>query len=226
MSFLNNGGKLFLTSQDAAEVLSGSGNSLDSRFLTDYLHCSFVDDNCTQRLIMGEPEDTVGDTLYLQAYGVGSAQNQTSKDVLLPIGSAVPVLRYALSGWVSTDSTAGIRYEGDDYRIVFFGFGFEGLNLSGQQWQGHYFSKPHFVMQRVLEWLNHRDYVYGDANGDAVISSADVVFLINYLFIGGPPPNPMAAGDANGDCVVSSADVVYLINYLFIGGPPPQPGCA
>jgi hypothetical protein len=70
-------------------------------------------------------------------------------------------------------------------------------------------------------------YVYasfvqrGDANADAVISSADVVYLINYLFIGGPEPMPLEAGDANCDGVVSSADVVYLINYLFIGGPPP-----
>jgi hypothetical protein len=62
----------------------------------------------------------------------------------------------------------------------------------------------------------------GDANGDGVISSADVVYLINYLFIGGPAPQPLAAGDANCDGVVSSADVVYLINYLFIGGPPPK----
>jgi hypothetical protein len=61
----------------------------------------------------------------------------------------------------------------------------------------------------------------GDANADAVISSADVVYLINYLFIGGPEPMPLEAGDANCDGVVSSADVVYLINYLFIGGPPP-----
>jgi hypothetical protein len=61
----------------------------------------------------------------------------------------------------------------------------------------------------------------GDANADAVISSADVVYLINYLFIGGPEPMPLEAGDPNCDGVVSSADVVYLINYLFIGGPPP-----
>jgi len=70
-------------------------------------------------------------------------------------------------------------------------------------------------------------YVYatfvqrGDANGDGVINSADVVYLINYLFIGGPAPIPPEAGDANCDGVINSADVSYLINYLFIGGPPP-----
>jgi hypothetical protein len=65
------------------------------------------------------------------------------------------------------------------------------------------------------------EYVRGDANGDGVIDIADVVYLINYLFIDGPAPEPLEAGNANCDEVVDIADVVYLINYLFIGGPPP-----
>lgn len=63
----------------------------------------------------------------------------------------------------------------------------------------------------------------GDANGDGVINVSDVVYLINYLFINGPLPEPLEAGDANCDGMVNINDVVYLINYLFISGPPP--GC-
>jgi hypothetical protein len=65
----------------------------------------------------------------------------------------------------------------------------------------------------------------GDCNGDGVINSADVVYLINYLFKGRPAPDPSCVGDVNCDGVVNSADVVYLINYLFKGGPPPCPEC-
>jgi hypothetical protein len=61
----------------------------------------------------------------------------------------------------------------------------------------------------------------GDCNGDGAINLADVVYLVNYLFIGGPPPDPLEAGDANCDGEVDLADAVYIINYLFIGGPPP-----
>jgi hypothetical protein len=62
----------------------------------------------------------------------------------------------------------------------------------------------------------------GDTNGDDIIDISDVVCLINYLFIGGPPPVPLAAGDCNRDTVVDVSDVVYLLNYLFVGGPPPS----
>jgi hypothetical protein len=65
-------------------------------------------------------------------------------------------------------------------------------------------------------------YMIGDANGDYVVDIADVVFLINYLFVGGPAPVPLDAGDANCDGVVDAADVIHLINYLFVAGPPPS----
>jgi hypothetical protein len=50
---------------------------------------------------------------------------------------------------------------------------------------------------------------------------ADAVYVINYVFKGGPPPDPLAAGDANLDGAVNLADAVYLINYIFKGGQPP-----
>jgi parallel beta-helix repeat protein len=61
----------------------------------------------------------------------------------------------------------------------------------------------------------------GDCNGDGVIDIADVVYEINYLFLDGPPPDPMAAGDVNCDGVEDMADVIYKINYLFLSGSPP-----
>jgi PKD repeat protein len=64
-------------------------------------------------------------------------------------------------------------------------------------------------------------YIPGDANGDGVVDAGDIVYLLNYLFVGGPAPTPPAAGDANHDGVVDAADVVYLLNYLYAGGPPP-----
>ncbi|MFQ6002418.1 MAG: dockerin type I repeat-containing protein, partial [Candidatus Zixiibacteriota bacterium] len=65
----------------------------------------------------------------------------------------------------------------------------------------------------------------GDCNCDGAITSADIVYLINYLYINGPKPCELgdhgSAGDANCDGSINSADVVFLINYLFVNGPAP-----
>jgi hypothetical protein len=75
---------------------------------------------------------------------------------------------------------------------------------------------------KVTAGYVHASFVMrGDASADGVVSSADVVYLINYLFISGPKPCPLEAGDATCDGIINSADIVFLINYLFVGGPPP-----
>jgi subtilisin family serine protease len=79
--------------------------------------------------------------------------------------------------------------------------------------------------QAVLTAMQNT-YLAGDANDDEVVDLADVVYLINYLYRGGPPPDPVAAGDPNNDCIVDMGDLVCLVNYLYKSGPAPQPGCA
>jgi len=62
----------------------------------------------------------------------------------------------------------------------------------------------------------------GDVNGDRNVSLPDVVYLVNYIFRGGPPPfYGLWVGDVNCDDKVDVVDAVYLINYLLKGGPPP-----
>lgn len=73
------------------------------------------------------------------------------------------------------------------------------------------------------------EYLHGDANRDGKKNVSDVIYLINYLFKGGPAPDPVNLGDVNfckenppvqpGQPTV--ADVIYLVNYLFKGGKPP-----
>ncbi len=68
-------------------------------------------------------------------------------------------------------------------------------------------------------------YVCGDPNHSGIVSISDAVYLINYIFAGGPAPNPVEAGDANCSGAVSISDAVYVINYIFAGGPTPCASC-
>ncbi len=65
----------------------------------------------------------------------------------------------------------------------------------------------------------------GDALHDnQLILVNDLVFLVNYVFKGGPSPFCLEEGDAladNGLILVN--DLVFLVNYVFKGGPPPPP---
>jgi hypothetical protein len=65
-------------------------------------------------------------------------------------------------------------------------------------------------------------FLAGDATGDWNVDVGDIVYLINYLYRSGTPPDPLEAGDATCEGVVDVGDVVYLINYLFKNGPPPS----
>jgi len=62
----------------------------------------------------------------------------------------------------------------------------------------------------------------GDANGDETVNVSDAVYIINYVFVGGDAPVPLACGDANSDGTVNVSDAVYIINYVFVGGGAPE----
>ena len=64
----------------------------------------------------------------------------------------------------------------------------------------------------------------GDADNSGAINISDAVYLIAFIFSGGPASVPVAAaGDANCDGMGNISDAVFLIAYIFSGGP--QPPC-
>jgi hypothetical protein len=81
----------------------------------------------------------------------------------------------------------------------------------------------------TIEITSPYEYLPGDANmgvayWPAMVTNADVTYLVNYL---GGKVQPClfdgifyASGDANGNCIVTNSDVTYLINY-FRGGSAP-----
>jgi uncharacterized protein (TIGR02145 family) len=64
-------------------------------------------------------------------------------------------------------------------------------------------------------------YICGDANNDASVNVSDAVWIVNYVFIGGPEPEPFLSGEVNCDGSVNISDAVWIINYVFMGGNDP-----
>jgi hypothetical protein len=75
--------------------------------------------------------------------------------------------------------------------------------------------------EELLAFAIKPSYVCGDATADGNINIADAVYIVGYIFRGGPAPAPLEAGDANCEGAVNVGDAVYLVNYIFRGGPAP-----
>lgn len=65
------------------------------------------------------------------------------------------------------------------------------------------------------------DFICADINDNGEINLLDIVYLMNYLYQGGPPPEWMESADVNGNGDINLLDIVYLIAYLYQGGPEP-----
>jgi hypothetical protein len=64
-------------------------------------------------------------------------------------------------------------------------------------------------------------YACGDPDGDLIVNIFDVSYLISYLYLEGPAPEPLLTGDPNGDETINIFDVTFLISYLYSSGPAP-----
>ncbi|MFH2036837.1 MAG: dockerin type I domain-containing protein, partial [Candidatus Zixiibacteriota bacterium] len=62
---------------------------------------------------------------------------------------------------------------------------------------------------------------YGDVNYDGKINIIDIVYLIAYLYKGGPEPQPeRRVGDCNCNNAIDILDIVEIIDYLYYGSGP------
>ena len=134
-AYLDGGGRLFISGQDVARMTDGSS------FLRDYLHASFAQDSSGIQTLEGLTGDPIGDGLTLEIQGGDGADNQSSTDVIAPLGPAWPAFAYDDG---APAGTAGLRVNTGTSRIIYLSFGFEGIDSAADRAA---------VMQRALDWL-------------------------------------------------------------------------
>lgn len=67
-------------------------------------------------------------------------------------------------------------------------------------------------------------FLCGDADSNLAVNLLDITFIIAFLYMDGPAPDPIEAADVNLDGNVNLLDITYLINYLYKDGPAPCEG--
>jgi hypothetical protein len=134
-----------------------------------------------------------------------SSYSGTSPD--LPAGEGVIAnLYFTISGSAEYEETTFVEVDGyNDYSPMF---------------GGHFATYTPRVTTGTLSVCAMR----GDLDGSLSINMSDLMYLVDYLFNGGPAPSPLEAGDVNCQGGVNIIDLTYLIEYLFFSGPPPC-GC-
>jgi hypothetical protein len=61
----------------------------------------------------------------------------------------------------------------------------------------------------------------GDPNNDGSVNITDGIYVLNFLFLGGPAPTCLESANPNDDASINITDGIYILNYLFLGGPAP-----
>jgi uncharacterized delta-60 repeat protein len=174
--------------------------------------------------------DSLGNQLWVQRYNGPPNFGDMAHAIALDSSDNVYVTGTSRGSSGTSDDYATIKYDPDGNQLSVQRYNGPGnyddrayaiaLDSSGNVYvTGYSYGSG---TDRDYATIKYFQFLRGDANNDKQVTVSDVVYLINYLFRGGPAPIPIETfGDVNCDRKVTVSDVVYLINYLFRGGPSP-----
>ncbi len=142
-----------------------------------------------------------------------------AKKVTLPKNDIVGKLasRYGLQGLAAGFDTLTLEGPSESFSVIFVASlnGVNNLMKAADSAVSWYYLNANQQAGGDIG-LFHR----GDLNGDGILTSADVVRVLNSVFLGQHTITPLCTADLNLDNFLSSADVVNELNYVFLGTLP------
>jgi len=133
-AYLDDGGRLFVSGEDFGWDIARNG---EPPFYRDYLHADYLRDDSHYNELQGAGFLS-GITVTLQ--GGDGANNQEFPSDIAIAGDGTGIFRYSADGdWAAT------AYANETYRVVYFAFGFEGINAAADRRK---------VMAYVLNYLH------------------------------------------------------------------------
>lgn len=142
-AYLDAGGRLFLTGAEIAWALVDPeavqyGFYQDPAFLRDYLKAAYVADDANEGTVRGVDGDPVSAGFSLNI--LAGVQNQETPDQISPLAGATTIFTYG----TNVNSVAGIRYDDGKNRVIYLGFGLEGILSHATRGQ---------VIEKGVQWL-------------------------------------------------------------------------
>ena len=153
-------------------------------------------------LLVNGVEPTLGGSLSLgRGYGAANEVQNVAEDVVLEPGCNIILLK------------------------VFEGGGGHGFRLRFQDDSGNPILPGSLSLDPTCPIDGGAGFRRGDSNASGDLNITDGVYVLNYLFLGGPEPPCQDAADSDDNGTLNITDGVRILNYLFLGGPaPPAPG--
>jgi hypothetical protein len=105
-----------------------------------------------------------------------------------------------LQGIVSSGSGA-IRVDTGTYKVVYFSFGFEGINSAADR---------QLVIERVLDWTWS---LPGDLDFNCVVNVADIMRVADRWRMVDTDPDWNPRYDLNGDGIITVVDIMLVVKY-------------
>ncbi len=137
-AYLDGGGRLFVSGQDLGSELDFIGGAA-YEWYQDYLHAAFVLDNAADHDLTGVAHDPISDGIDLVIQGGDGADNQDYPDAInAGDGTATVIFNY------NETRKGAIRADTGVYKVVYFAFGFEGIdNVDDRR----------VTLRRILRWF-------------------------------------------------------------------------
>jgi len=169
-AYLDAGGHLFISGQDIGYGLTQRGSDTDRSFFASYLKAVLAMDGTGVFALKG-CSGGMFSGMHFRIAGGDGADNQIYPSAITPIAPAQRILEYdvpagaqqnpirnvpaeplrpVLTVATSEDRVGAVAYESGNRRVVYFAFGFEGVDSSSTRTE---------LMKRVLHWLTSRDTV-------------------------------------------------------------------
>jgi|GEM_PF-5089575 len=224
------GGECFLNIQYEWECGDGFPHWSDFLHPVDIAHSQLVIGNLGNDSLILEPI-VIGDNVPYVAYVCESGVVQDS--LMCPAGTEI-FTPNGLPGEVEFQDGMDIRFEA----ARSFKFPVRSVTYTGDEVRVRPITRSeHSFSDKVVVYMAGMDsttikvtpvsccLIRGDIDYNGTGPDiADLVYLVAYMFNGGPEPPCMEASDINGDGGIPDiADLVSLVAYMFQGGHPPEP---